>query len=137
MIRNKKLVFTRVKTKRHIDKPANNKKAAKPESVEVGVITTTASFGETIESPNPSWIHKMKVFYPNGVKHFMRVLLAHGFYTFDDACSDFHKNPEPFRMFFKSTGLETETENTLEVLQIKLLQGFRKVEEELVQYGWN
>ena len=112
-------------------------KAEKPISEEVGFIPIPTYSAEPIESPDSKWIHRMKVFHPHGVKHFMRVLLAHGFYTFDDACDDMHKDQTPFAMFFKSVGLPTETENTLEVLQIKLLQGFRKVEEELAQYGWN
>lgn len=119
------------------ERKAKPKKAEKPISVEVGIIPSPAYSAEPIESPDSKWIHRMKVFTPHGVKHFMRVLLAHGFYTFDDACSDYHEKPEPFQMFFKSVGLPTETENTLEVLQSKLVAGFRKVEEELVQYGWN
>ncbi len=118
-----------------IERKAKPKKAEKPVSIEVGVIPASAYSAEPIEAPNPSWIHRMKVNFPNGVKHLMKVLNAHDLYTFGDACDDFHKNPEPFRMFFKSTGLETETENTLEVLQLKLVQGFKKVEAELIEHG--
>lgn len=112
-------------------------KAEKPISEEVGFIPIPTYSAEPIESPDSKWIHRMKSLHPNGVKHFMHVLQAHGLYTYEDACSDYHENPEPFRMFFKSTGLETETENTLEVLQLKLVQGFKKVETDLIQHGWN
>ena len=111
------------------------KKAEKPASEEIGFIPAPVFSAEPIESPDSKWIHRMKVFFPNGVKHFMRVLLAHGFYTFDDACSDYHINPEPFQMFFKSVGLPTETENTLEVIQSKLVPGFKKVENDLIEHG--
>lgn len=141
-IKNKIVRTKRVRTtNKHL--PTSSKKELKqkeeklPKTVseEVGIITTLAFSAEPIESPDSKWIHRMKVFYPNGVKHFMRVLLAHGFYTFDDACSDYHINPEPFQMFFKSVGLPTETENTLEVIQSKLVLGFKKVENDFIEHG--
>jgi hypothetical protein len=104
-------------------------------SEEVGIITTPVFSAEPIESPDSKWIHRMEKDFPNGVKHLRKVLKAYGFYTFDDACRDYHENPEPFRMFFKSTGLALDTENTLEVLQLKLVQGFKKVEAELSEHG--
>lgn len=136
IVRTKKV---RAKNK-HLPKKTNGRtskaqKGDNPASEEVGIILLPVVSAEPITPPEPSWIHRMKVNFPNGVKHFMHVLNAHDLHTFEDACDDIHKDQTPFAMFFKSVGLSMETENTLEVLQLKLVQGFRKVEEELVQHG--